>query len=150
MMNCNNKRYQKSSVRMANNATQSVAVNGNVVYSATTTDTGISISASPSSGSLTLRNAGLYLVLFSGTVNTGTIEGNIILQLTSNGTSVAGASATLTATTTTTTENVTIPYLVSVGGSCCNVNNDTLISVTNAGDVTAELLTATLTAFKLI
>ena len=148
MSNCN-KRYQKSSVRMSNGATQNVAANGAVLYSASTVDTGVSISPNPASGALTLKNAGLYLVLFNGTVNTGTTEGNIIPQLTANGVAIAGASANVTATATATTANVVIPYLVTVGGSCCNVNNDVTISIINAGDTTAEFTSASLSAIKL-
>lgn len=134
---------------MSNGATQTVAANGAILYSASTVDTGVSISPNPASGALTLKNAGLYLVLFNGTVNTGTTAGNIIPQLTANGASIAGASANVTATTTATTANVVVPYLVTVGGSCCNVNNDITISVINAGDVSAEFTAAALTAIKL-
>lgn len=134
---------------MSNGATQTVAANGAILYSASTVDTGVSISPNPASGALTLKNAGLYLVLFNGTVNTGTTAGNIIPQLTANGASITGASANITATTTATTANVVIPYLVTVGGSCCNVNNDITISAINAGDVSAEFTAAALTAIKL-
>ncbi len=134
---------------MSNGATQNVAANGAVLYSASTVDTGVSISPNPASGALTLKNAGLYLVLFNAVINTGATAGTIVPQLTANGVAVPGASATVTATTTATTANVVIPYLVAVGGSCCNVDNDITVSIVNAGSIAAAFTSASLSAIKL-
>lgn len=134
---------------MVGTVSQTVSADAIVTYASATTDTGVSIEANPLLGNMTLEKAGLYLVMFNATITTGTTAGTVTPQITANGAAVPGASATVTASTTATTESVSIPYLLSVGGSCCNVDNSVTIAVTNAGDQGATFVSPTLTAIKL-
>lgn len=127
---CNNQ-YMKSVLEVQNPNPQSlVATTGLVQFTEKSVDTGASIEYE-SSTSVLLKRSGIYLIMVTADIATGTTAGDIITSLNKNGLSVK--KVTTKATTTATTENIIIPKIVVVPKSCNCVDNTTKISVTNTG-----------------
>lgn len=144
----NNVKYQKSSVQLS--APGAIAVtSGNILPYTAEAQTGVSIEASPAEGSATILNQGLYLVLFSASVNTGTSPGEITTQINRNDEPIPAAATVLTATADAATEDISIATLVQVAPSCRVVDNSAKITVSNTGTVAGIYSNAVLIVIKL-
>lgn len=142
------KQYQKSSSLLSMQTAASVTPGSILTYTSEST-TGVSIEAAPAEGSATILNQGLYLILFSASVNTGTSPGEIVTQLNKNGEPIPAAATVLTATADAVTEDISLATIVKVGPSCRVVDNSEKITVSNAGTVAGIYSNASLIIIKL-
>ena len=142
---CTNNKYAKSTIEVNNVNAQTILQNNLIVFTNTVIDTGCSISYNAPS-SITLKKAGIYLVLFTATINTGTTAGNITTAIRLNNDIVA--SNTILATTTASTETIIIPKLVMVPKSCDCIDNKKTITIINT-DLQAVYNEVDLMAIKL-
>ena len=130
---CTNNKYAKSTIEVNNVNAQTVTQNNLIVFT-----------NAPSS--VTLKKSGIYLVLFTATINTGTTAGNITTAIRLNNDIVA--SNTILATTTASTETIIIPKLVMVPKSCDCIDNKKTITIINT-DLQAVYNEVDLMAIKL-
>lgn len=86
-MACINK-YQKSSLRAYNTATQSI---GNVIFSNIGYQSGVSISLTAGSDTIYLKNPGLYYITADIDLSNSTAATNTSVQMYINGVALAGA-----------------------------------------------------------
>lgn len=96
----------------------------------------------------TLNRPGYYLVSFNASGVTSGTAGNMIAQLTNNGTDVEGAMASAYSGAATEDGSLAFTTLIRVKPSCCMVNNAANLRVENTG-VAADYGTAAMTIVKL-
>lgn len=125
---CTNNRYAKSTIEINNINAQTIPQNNLITFTNKLIDTGCSISYD-APASVTLEKAGIYFILFTATINTGTTAGNITTAIRSNNEVIA--SNTLLATTTASTEVIMIPKLIIVPKSCDCIDNKKIITIIN-------------------
>lgn len=105
-----------------------------------------------SSNSIALQHSGFYHATATITFSAPT-AGNVVLQLTENGTAISGAIATETITTATTeVKTTTIDFYVLVDNGCVLGNPTTLIknlAILNSG-VTATITNVVLNVEKVV
>lgn len=112
---------------------QTVAANGVLPFNSVTLKKGCTAELSGVS-SIQLNKCGIYEIIFNITA-TASAAGNIVVNMTKNGTVQPQATRTITGATTTTTEDVSIATLVQVtennNGCCCS--SPTTVQFINAG-----------------
>lgn len=131
-MACNNKCACncKSTIDANFVASQALAIN-DVFNFPNVTKTGISV-ISNGSGSFTLNNPGLYLIIASVS-GAGAAAGNLSIQINSNGALIPGTVQVANSTAVTDIVNLTTSTIVDIPRSCACINNDAVITVVNSG-----------------
>lgn len=124
--NCN----RKSTINANFVASQALAIN-DVFNFPNVTKTGISV-ISNGSGSFTLNNPGLYLIIASVS-GAGAAAGNLSIQINSNGVLIPGTVQVANSTAVTDIVNLTTATIVDIPRSCACINNDAVITVVNSG-----------------
>lgn len=124
--NCN----KKSTINANFAASQAVAVDS-VFDFPNVTRTGSSI-VSNGSGSFTLDNAGLYLIIASVS-GAGAAAGNLSIQINRNGVLIPGTVQVANSTAVTDIVNLTTSTIVDIPRSCACINNDAVITIVNSG-----------------
>lgn len=119
-----------------NTTSQSVAVNGNVLFSTNGIITGSTATHSAGAAEISLNKPGFYMVTVNATVaNPGDAAANITLELFANGTSVNGAEATLTSTGATDLGAMSFTTIIKVvpNCNCASGNVPSVLTVQNTG-----------------
>lgn len=111
-------------------ASQALAIN-DVFNFPNVTKTGISV-ISNGSGSFTLDNAGLYLIIASVS-GAGAAAGNLSIQINRNGVLIPGTVQVANSTAATDIVNLTTSTIVDIPHSCACINNDAVITIVNSG-----------------
>lgn len=114
-MTCANK-YQKSSLRAYNTATQSI---GNATFSNIGYKSGVSIDLTAGSDTIYLKNPGLYYVTADVDLSNTTAATASSVQMYVNGVALAGALTEATIITAGDVEPGSIAAVVPVGTQCC-------------------------------
>lgn len=142
---CNNT-YKKSTLEVFNPSTQTLAATtGLFQFTDILEDTGCSIDfISPSI--VRINKSGLYLVLFTTNLNTGTTAGTISTVLNVN--DIPVKKITTIATATASNRSIIIPKLISVPKSCNCIDNTKKITVINNG-ISADYSESDLIVIKL-
>ena len=123
-----------------NVATQTVAINGTVIFGSTRILTGCSARHEPGSGRFVLLKPGVYEVEFNANVSipTGGTVGPITLTIVQDGEAVAGSKMIFTPAAVDELGNVSATVLVRVYEQCCctslSVRNDTPATTINVQD----------------
>lgn len=134
-----------------NTTSQSVAVNGNVLFSTNGIITGSTATHSAGTAEISLNKPGFYMVTVDATIaNPGDAAANITLELFANGTAVNGAEATLTSTGATDLGAMSFTTIIKVSPncSCSTANVPTVLTVQNTG-VASTVNNAAVTVTKL-
>lgn len=129
-MACDCSCNKKSTINANFAASQAVAVDS-VFNFPNVTRTGSSI-VSNGSGSFTLDNAGLYLIIASVS-GAGAAAGNLSIQINSNGALIPGTVQVANSTAVTDIVNLTTSTIVDIPRSCACINNDAVITIVNSG-----------------
>ena len=129
-MACDCSCNKKSTINANFAASQAVAVDS-VFDFPNVTRTGSSI-VSNGSGSFTLDNAGLYLIIASVS-GAGAAAGNLSIQINSNGALIPGTVQVANSTAVTDIVNLTTSTIVDIPRSCACINNDAVITIVNSG-----------------
>lgn len=129
-MACDCSCNKKSTINANFAASQAVAVDS-VFNFPNVTRTGSSI-VSNGSGSFTLNNAGLYLIIASVS-GAGAAAGNLSIQINSNGALIPGTVQVANSTAVTDIVNLTTSTIVDIPRSCACINNDAVITIVNSG-----------------
>ena len=129
-MACDCSCNKKSTINANFAASQAVAVDS-VFNFPNVTRTGSSI-VSNGSGSFTLDNAGLYLIIASVS-GAGAAAGNLSIQINSNGALIPGTVQVANSTAVTDIVNLTTFTIVDIPRSCACINNDAVITIVNSG-----------------
>lgn len=129
-MACNCNCNRKSTINANFAASQALAIN-DVFNFPNVTKTGISV-ISNGSGSFTLDNAGLYLIIASVS-GAGAAAGNLSIQINSNGALIPGTVQVANSTAVTDIVNLTTSTIVDIPRSCACINNDAVITIVNSG-----------------
>lgn len=129
-MACNCNCNRKSTINANFAASQALAIN-DVFNFPNVTKTGISV-ISNGSGSFTLNNPGLYLIIASVS-GAGAAAGNISIQINSNGALIPGTVQVANSTAVTDIVNLTTSTIVDIPRSCACINNDAVITIVNSG-----------------
>lgn len=129
-MACDCSCNKKSTINANFAASQAVAVDS-VFNFPNVTRTGSSI-VSNGSGSFTLDNAGLYLIIASVS-GAGAAAGNLSIQINSNGVLIPGTVQVANSTAVTDIVNLTTSTIVDIPHSCACINNDAVITIVNSG-----------------
>lgn len=129
-MACNCSCNRKSTINANFAASQAVAVDS-VFNFPNVTRTGSSI-VSNGSGSFTLDNAGLYLIIASVS-GAGAAAGNLSIQINRNGALIPGTVQVANSTAATDIVNLTTSTIVDIPRSCACINNDAVITIVNGG-----------------
>lgn len=146
---CGNVRYQKSSVQTYNNSAQTVAANSSVNLGNTSVDTGCSICHTSGSTSLSIKNPGLYLIMFDAVgANSTLVSGDVTVQLYKNGIVVPDAFSSSTSASSTDNVSLSFAKLVQISPSCCAVDNSAQFTFVNTG-VSTTFSHVNVVAYKL-
>lgn len=129
-MACDCSCNRKSTINANFAASQAVAVDS-VFNFPNVTRTGSSI-VSNGSGSFTLDNAGLYLIIASVS-GAGAAAGNLSIQINRNGALIPGTVQVANSTAATDIVNLTTSTIVDIPRSCACINNDAVITIANSG-----------------
>lgn len=129
-MTCDCSCNRKSTINANFAASQAVAVDS-VFNFPNVTRTGSSI-VSNGSGSFTLDNAGLYLIIASVS-GAGAAAGNLSIQINRNGVLIPGTVQVANSTAVTDIVNLTTATIVDIPRSCACINNDAVITIVNSG-----------------
>lgn len=129
-MACNCNCNRKSTINANFAASQALAIN-DVFNFPNVTKTGISV-ISNGSGSFTLDNAGLYLIIASVS-GAGAAAGNLSIQINRNGVLIPGTVQVANSTAATDIVNLTTSTIVDIPHSCACINNDAVITIVNSG-----------------
>ena len=129
-MACNCNCNRKSTINANFAASQTLAIN-DVFNFPNVTKTGISV-ISNGSGSFTLNNPGLYLIIASVS-GAGAAAGNLSIQINSNGALIPGTVQVANSTAVTDIVNLTTSTIVDIPRSCACINNDAVITIVNSG-----------------
>lgn len=129
-MACNCNCNRKSTINANFAASQALAIN-DVFNFPNVTKTGISV-ISNGSGSFTLNNPGLYLIIASVS-GAGAAAGNLSIQINSNGALIPGTVQVANSTAVTDIVNLTTSTIVDIPRSCACINNDAVITIVNSG-----------------
>lgn len=129
-MACDCSCNRKSTINANFAASQAVAVDS-VFNFPNVTRTGSSI-VSNGSGSFTLDNAGLYLIIASVS-GAGAAAGNLSIQINRNGVLIPGTVQVANSTAATDIVNLTTSTIVDIPRSCACINNDAVITIVNGG-----------------
>lgn len=129
-MACNCNCNRKSTINANFAASQALAIN-DVFNFPNVTKTGISV-ISNGSGSFTLNNPGLYLIIVSVS-GAGAAAGNLSIQINSNGALIPGTVQVANSTAVTDIVNLTTSTIVDIPRSCACINNDAVITIVNSG-----------------
>lgn len=144
-MACNCNCNRKSTINANFAASQAVAVDS-VFNFPNVTRTGSSI-VSNGSGSFTLNNAGLYLIIASVS-GAGAAAGNLSIQINSNGALIPGTVQVANSTAVTDIVNLTTSTIVDIPRSCACINNDAVITIVNSG-IAGTFVNGTIQIIKL-
>lgn len=135
----------KSSLVAIAPAGQALIVGSPVSFDTVRVHTGCAIGFNAGGSAITLKSAGLYLLIFDGDF-TITTTGAVTFQLFNNNIAVAGAGDTVQATQATPI-GVHFATLIEVKPSCCAVDNTAALQViTTAG---GNLINADINVVKL-
>lgn len=131
-MSCNSKCAcnRKSTIDANFVASQALAIN-DVFNFPNVTKTGISV-ISNGSGSFTLNNSGLYLII-ANVSGSGDAAGNIAIQLNKNGALIPGTVQVANCTAATDIEQLSTGCIVDVPHSCSCIDNTAIITLVNSG-----------------
>lgn len=129
-MTCDCSCNRKSTINANFAASQALAIN-DVFSFPNVTKTGISV-ISNGSGSFTLNNPGLYLIIASVS-GAGAAAGNLSIQINSNGALIPGTVQVANSTAVTDIVNLTTSTIVDIPRSCACINNDAVITIVNSG-----------------
>ena len=129
-MACDCSCNKKSTINANFAASQAVVVDS-VFNFPNVTRTGSSI-VSNGSGSFTLDNAGLYLIIASVS-GAGAAAGNLSIQINRNGVLIPGTVQVANSTAVTDIVNLTTATIVDIPRSCACINNDAVITIVNSG-----------------
>ena len=129
-MACNCNCNRKSTINANFAASQALAIN-DVFNFPNVTKTGISV-RSNGSGSFTLNNPGLYLIIASVS-GAGAAAGNLSIQINRNGVLIPGTVQVANSTAATDIVNLTTSTIVDIPRSCACINNDAVITIVNSG-----------------
>ena len=129
-MACNCNCNRKSTINANFAASQALAIN-DVFNFPNVTKTGISV-ISNGSGSFTLNNPGLYLIIASVS-GAGAAAGNLSIQINSNGALIPVTVQVANSTAVTDIVNLTTSTIVDIPRSCACINNDAVITIVNSG-----------------
>jgi hypothetical protein len=127
-------------VNAVNVPSQTVAVNGTVLFGSTRIKTGCSVRHEQGSGRFVAREPGVYEVSFAGNVTGATATTPIALALYQDGELIAGSQMTYTPATAGAVGNVSKTVLARVFCDCCSS-----ISVRNVGTTAIQLDNANMT-----
>ena len=119
-----------------NTTSQSVAVNGNVLFATNGIITGSTATHSAGAAEISLNKPGFYMVTVDATVaNPSDAAANITLALYDNGIAVNGAEATLTSSGATDLGAMSFTTIVKVAPncSCASGNVPSVLTVQNIG-----------------
>lgn len=132
-------------IELLNVLPQTVAVNGNVLFTSTAVHTGRCERHRDGSGVLTLTAPGRYLIGFSGNiaVPTGETVGEVSLGIALDGEILPGSTMRATPAAVEEYFNVATTHYVDVYCNCC-----VSISVQNGGDVPVLVDNPNLTAVR--
>lgn len=144
-MTCNCSCNRKSTINANFAASQALAVN-DVFNFPNVTKTGISV-ISNGSGSFTLNNPGLYLIIASVS-GAGAAAGNLSIQINSNGALIPGTVQVANSTAVTDIVNLTTSTIVDIPRSCACINNDAVITIVNSG-IAGTFVNGTIQIIKL-
>ena len=132
-----------------NITSQTVAVNGSVIFSNNLYQTGCSTVHNVGTDIIEVRCPGTYLLTFNGSgAATAAATDPITLQLFRDNSPVPGASASVLSTSTTDEVNLAFSTILQVRPSCPSISNVSSLTVKNIG-VEAEFDNANLTIFKI-
>lgn len=139
--------YKKSSVSAWNTTSQTLPANTTVVLT-NSKNTGCSIKFAPGTSSFTLLRPGLYYISVTASGAQSATDGNLTIQLFSNGMPVAGALSTANSSSATDTEALSFNKLIEVK-PMCPVNSDPIVlTIVNTG-VSATYTNFNVNLFKL-
>jgi hypothetical protein len=127
---------------------QTVAIDGELIFSNNLYQTGCSTVHVPGSTTIELRCPGTYLITFNGTAAaTAAATDPIIVQLFNGTTAIPGAVASELSATATDFVNLAFSTIIQIRPSCPSISNTGYLTVQNTG-IEASFTTANFNVVK--
>lgn len=132
-----------------NITSQTVAVNGSLIFSNNQYQTGCSTLHTPGSTTIEVRGPGTYFLMFNGTAAaTEAATDPITVQLFNGTTAIPGAVASEVSATTTDVVNLAFGTIIQIRPSCPSISNVGYLTIQNIG-VEANFTNANLSLIKI-
>ena len=132
-----------------NITSQTVAVNGSLIFSNNQYQTGCSTLHTPGSTTIEIRDPGTYFLMFNGTAAaTAAATEPITVQLFNGTTAIPGAVASELSATDTDIVNLAFGTIIQIRPSCPSISNVGYLNIQNIG-VEANFTNANLSLIKI-